>query len=53
MHIVCTSSCSKGQGDYQQVPYANLNQDNNPNMCNGLGVGAPLCLPNLVAIQPQ
>jgi hypothetical protein len=53
VHIVCTSSCSKGQGDYQQVPYANLNQDNNPNMCNGLGAGAPLCLPNLIAIQPQ
>jgi hypothetical protein len=53
VHIVCTSSCSTGQGDYQQVPYANVNQENNPNMCNGEGVGAPLCLPNLIAIEPQ
>ena len=53
IHIVCTSNCASGQGDFQQVPYANINEDNNPNMCNGQGAGAPLCLPNLVAIQPQ
>ncbi|MGA2426475.1 MAG: hypothetical protein ABSG07_20935 [Terriglobales bacterium] len=53
VHIICTSSCTTGQGDYQQVPYANINQDNNPNMCNGQGAGAPLCLPNLIAIQPK
>ncbi|MGA9904037.1 MAG: hypothetical protein WBQ39_19010, partial [Terriglobales bacterium] len=49
VHIVNTIS----GGDFQQVPYVNVNQDNNPNMCNGQGVGAPLCLPNLVAIRPQ
>jgi hypothetical protein len=49
VHIVNTIS----QGDYQQVPFANINEDNNPNMCNGQGVGAPLCLPNLIAIRPQ
>jgi hypothetical protein len=53
VHIVCTSSCTLGQGDYQDVPYENINDDNNPNMCNGQGAGAPLCLPNLIAIQPQ
>ena len=49
VHIVNTIS----QGDLQQVPYVNINQNNNPNMCNGQGTGAPLCLPNLVAIKPQ
>ncbi|MGA2357459.1 MAG: hypothetical protein ABSF66_00540 [Terriglobales bacterium] len=53
VHIVCTGACTKGQGDFQQVPYANINNDNNPNMCNSLGGTAPLCLPNLVAIRPQ
>lgn len=53
VHIVCTSACTTGQGDHQQVPYANINEDNNPDMCNSQGVGAPLCLPNLIAIRPQ
>jgi len=53
VHIVCTTSCSTGQGDYQQVPYVNINEDNNPNMCNSQGGTAPLCLPNLIAIRPQ
>ncbi|MGB8010876.1 MAG: hypothetical protein WCF68_04630 [Terriglobales bacterium] len=50
VHIVSTVG---GEGDYQQVPYINLNQDGNTNMCNSLGPNAPLCLPNLVAIRPQ
>jgi hypothetical protein len=49
VHIVNTIS----QGDLQQVPYVNINQNNNPNMCNGQGTGAPLCLPNLIVIKPQ
>ena len=49
VHIVNTIS----QGDLQQVPYVNINQNNNPNMCNGQGTGAPLCLPNMIAIKPQ
>jgi DNA-binding beta-propeller fold protein YncE len=49
IHIVNTVS----QGDIQQVPYIDVNQNNNMNMCNGQGVGAPLCLPNMVAIKPQ
>ena len=53
VHIVCTGACTKGQGDFQQVPYANINDVNNPNMCNSQGGTAPLCLPNLVAIKPQ
>jgi hypothetical protein len=53
VHIVNTGLGGFAQGDYQQVPYANINQDNNPNMCNGQGVGAPLCLPNLIVIQPK
>ena len=53
VHIVCTSACSKGQGDFLQVPYANINDNNNPNMCNSQGSNAPLCLPNLIAIKPQ
>ena len=53
VHIVCTSACTKGQGDFQQVPYTNINDNNNPNMCNSQGTNAPLCLPNLVAIKPQ
>jgi hypothetical protein len=60
VHIVNTCgvlSCSMPPplplGDFQQVPYANINQDNNPNMCNGQGVGAPLCLPDLIVIQPK
>ncbi len=60
VHIVNTCgvlSCSNPPpiplGDFQQVPYANINQDNNPNMCNGQGVGAPLCLPDMIVIQPH
>ena len=49
VHIVNTVS----QGDFQQVPYVNMNDNNNPNMCNGLGGSAPLCLPDLIAIAPQ
>jgi hypothetical protein len=53
VHIVCTTSCATDQGDFQQVPYVNINDNNNPNMCNGQGTNAPLCLPNLIAIRPQ
>jgi len=53
VHIVCTGACTKGQGDFQQVPFANINDANNPNMCNSQGGTAPLCLPNLIAIKPQ
>jgi hypothetical protein len=53
VHIVCATSCTTGQNDFQQVPYVNINDNNNPNMCNGQGTNAPLCLPNLIAIRPQ
>jgi hypothetical protein len=53
VHIVCATSCTTGEGDFQQVPYVNINDNNNPNMCNGQGTDAPLCLPNLIAIKPQ
>jgi hypothetical protein len=49
VHIVNTV----GEGDFQQVPYVNINDNNSPNMCNNLGGSAPLCLPNLIAIRPQ
>ena len=49
VHIVNTIS----QGDFQQVPYVNINQNNNRNMCNNNGNPAPQCLPNLIAIKPQ
>jgi len=49
VHIVNTT----GEGDFQQVPYVNVNDNNNPNMCNTQGGTAPLCLPNLIAIRPQ
>jgi hypothetical protein len=49
VHIVNTVS----QGDLQQVPYVNINQNNNPNMCNGPGTNAPFCVPNLIAVKPQ
>jgi len=49
VHIINTTS----QGDFQQVPYVNINNNNNPNMCNSQGTNAPLCLPNLIAIRPQ
>jgi hypothetical protein len=54
VHIVCTSSCTTGEGDFQQVPYININDNDNPNMCsNQGGANPPLCLPNLIAIRPQ
>jgi hypothetical protein len=54
VHIVCTTSCATGQGDFQEVPYVNINDNNNPNMCNNQGgTNPPLCLPNLIAIRPQ
>jgi len=53
VHIVCTTACTTGQGDYQQVPYVNVNDNNDRNMCNNLGYSVPVCLPNLVAIKPQ
>ena len=49
----CNAPPNLGQGDFQQVPYINVNDQNNPNMCNGLGLNAPLCTPNLIAIKPQ
>jgi hypothetical protein len=49
VHVVNTIS----QGDYQQVPYVNIDDNNNPNMCNSQGGSGPLCLPNLVVIKPQ
>ncbi len=51
--LSCNNPPAIGQGDFQQVPYANINENNDPNMCNGQGIGAPLCLPNLIAIRPQ
>ena len=45
VHVVSTI----GQGDYQQVPFIN-NTTNN--MCNNLGGSAPVCVPDLVAINP-
>jgi len=54
VHIVSTSTSNPlGQGDFQQVPFININDQNNNNMCNGLGPNAPLCIPNLIAIRPQ
>ena len=38
----------------EKVPYLNINDANNPNMCNNQGgTSPPVCLPNLVAIRPQ
>ncbi len=51
--LACNVPPTLGQGDFQQVPFVNVNEANNPNMCNSQGTGAPLCLPNLVAIKPQ
>jgi hypothetical protein len=51
--LSCSVPPSLGQGDFQEVPYVNINDNNNPNMCNGQGTNAPLCLPNLIAIRPQ
>ena len=52
VHIVQINAGGQGS-DFQQVPYVNINDQNNPNMCNNQGGNSPLCLPNLVAIQPQ
>jgi hypothetical protein len=49
VHIINTIS----GGDFQQVTYTNINDNNNPNMCNNQGGSAPLCFPNLIAIKPQ
>jgi hypothetical protein len=50
----CNAPPALGEGDFQQVPYVNINDANNPNMCNNQGgTNAPVCLPNLVAIKPQ
>ncbi len=51
--LACNVPPTLGQGDFQQVPFVNVNEANNPNMCNSQGTGAPLCLPDLVAIRPQ
>ncbi len=60
VHIVNTCavlSCNEppdiGLNDFQQVPYVNINNANNPNMCNNQGTPPqPLCLPNLIAVGP-
>jgi hypothetical protein len=50
----CNTPPALGEGDFQQVPYVNINDANNPNMCNNQGgTSPPVCLPNLVAIKPQ
>jgi hypothetical protein len=51
--LACNIPPTLGQGDFQQVPFVNVNEANNPNMCNNQATNAPLCLPNLVAIRPQ
>ena len=52
--LTCNAPPALGQGDFQQVPFVNINDVNNPNMCNNQGgTNPPLCLPNLVAIRPQ
>jgi hypothetical protein len=52
--LSCNTPPALGLGDFQQVPYVNINQANNPNMCNNQGgANPPLCLPNLVALRPQ
>jgi hypothetical protein len=54
VHIVSTTTSNPlGQGDFLQVPFININDQKNNNMCNGLGTNAPLCGPNLIAIRPQ
>jgi hypothetical protein len=54
VHIVNTSTSNQlPYGDYQQVPYINVSDQKNNNMCNGVGPNAPLCVPNLIAIRPQ
>ncbi len=51
--LPCNAPPALAEGDFQQVPYVNINDANNPNMCNNQGTNAPVCLPNLVAIRPQ
>ena len=50
VHIVNTVN---GEGDFQQVSYVNVSENNNRNMCNNGGNPATQCLPNMVAIRPQ
>lgn len=45
VHLINTLS----GGDFQQVPYVNINTNNS--MCNS--ASAPPCFPNLIAIKPQ
>jgi hypothetical protein len=51
VHIL--SNIGGNGSDIQQVPFINTKDQNNNNMCNGLGTNAPLCIPNLVAARPQ
>jgi hypothetical protein len=52
--VPCNAPPALAEGDFQQVPYVNINDANNPNMCNNQGgTSPPVCLPNLVAIRPQ
>ena len=51
--LSCSAPPNLGDGDFQQVPYVNINDNNNSNMCSNQGTNAPLCLPNLIAIRPQ
>ncbi|HKM46104.1 MAG TPA: hypothetical protein VJX69_00865 [Terriglobales bacterium] len=50
--LACNIPPTLGQGDFQQVPFVNVN-NSSANMCNNQGTSAPVCLPNLVAIRPQ
>jgi hypothetical protein len=47
IHIMSPSA------DVQEVPFVNVNDNNNTNMCNNGGNPVAQCFPNLVAIQPQ
>lgn len=49
VHIVNTT----GQGDLQQVPYVNVNNNNDHNMCSNGGNPTPQCFPNLIAVKPD
>ncbi len=53
VHIVSTGLGSTDPVDYQQVPYVNVSDANDTNMCNNGGISATQCLPNLIAIEPQ
>ncbi len=53
VHVVAVGNVNIGQGDFLQVPYININDNNNTNMCNGQGGSAPLCVSDLIAIKPQ